>query len=400
LKLLIVKLHALGDLVIATPAIRRLREGLPDAVIELLTTKWSAPAVVHNQLIDRLIIIPNDIFFRPSYSTFIPTLTLINNIKRQSYDAAVLFHSNKFIDWFISLTGISQRFKFVNRRLMISSQNSTINDGIMTVQLDQDRHSALTAWELADLTVRGLAGKKVLPPDIEELRYEWFIQDLERDEARNIITNAGLRCGNFVILMPGGGVNPRDKDEVRRWGVEKYAELANIIHTRIKMPIVLLGGSSDEQVCRSVADIANKKYNIPVEQMDHHNFNIHNDSDQNDTGRLCILNWCDHFDIRISASIMSVSRLVVVNDTGPLHIAGAIGIPVVGIFGPTGQSLKLPPGDNVYSVNLGLPCSPCYFSSFKGCIFEEIRCMEELSADDVMKVIDIALVESGQPESK
>lgn len=112
MKLLIVKLHALGDLVIATPAIRRLRTGLKDARIDLLTTEWSAPAMEGNPNLDRLIVVDDAIFFNPGIGTFIPTVRLIGKLRREKYDAAVIFHQHRFIKLFVKMTGISKRFGF------------------------------------------------------------------------------------------------------------------------------------------------------------------------------------------------------------------------------------------------------------------------------------------------
>ena len=98
--------------------------------------------------------------------------------------------------------------------------------------------------------------------------------------------------------------------------------------------------------------------------------------------------------MRLSAAIMSQSSLIVTNDSGPLHVAAALGIPTVGVFGPTGVALKLPPGDNVQSANLGIPCSPCYFGRFKGCIFDNLKCFDELHSDVVNEAVARAMNDS------
>ena len=84
---------------------------------------------------------------------------------------------------------------------------------------------------------------------------------------------------------------------------------------------------------------------------------------------------------------MKLSRMVICNDSGPLHVASAVKAPTVAIFGPTGEKLKLPPGKNISSVALDLPCRPCYFGTFKGCIFDNVRCMDELTVNQVMDVV-------------
>ncbi len=381
MKLLIVKLHALGDLVIATPAIRRLRTGLKDARIDLLTTEWSAPAMEGNPNLDRLIVVDDAIFFNPGIGTFIPTVRLIGKLRREKYDAAVIFHQHRFIKLFVKMTGISKRFgfgeednnKFVRRHPSAGDPPAggllTAEDRQRSVRLDESRHSALTAWELADLAVCELGGDPVEPPLLDELRYEWFVQAGEIEEAERILNDIGIAVchserseesdGDFVVILPGGGVNPSVKDTVRRWSSEKFRQLAMRIRDEFDLRVILLGGESDNKTAQEV-------------------------SGDDTTG---IINHCGKYNLRIAAAIMKKSRFVVSNDTGPLHIAAGVNVPVVGIFGPTGIGQKLPPGERTYAASLKLPCSPCYFGVFKACIFDSIRCLEELDVETVMAVV-------------
>lgn len=355
MKILIVKLHALGDLVIASPAIRRLREGLPDAKIDLLTTNWAAPAVQGNLCINDLIIVDNGLFFSPAARTIIPTLRLIWRLSARQYDTAVLFHKHRMVDLFSAMTGINRRYRF-------GDENNTYR-----VRLDQRRHSALTAWELADFVVRDLGGGEVEYPDLIDLRYEWNVSEDEAQQAQQLVKDANLEDNSFITVFPGGGINPNSQDNVKRWGVDKFALLLDHFGHEFNIPVVLMGGSSDREVSEQVAART---------RIDTVNF----------TGRL---------NIRISAAFVKRSLLAVANDSGPLHITAAVGVPVVGIFGPTGSRIKLPPGDSSFAAESGMACSPCYFGSFKRCIFDRVRCMEDLSVDSVMAVIRNALVLSG-----
>ncbi|MFH0766001.1 MAG: hypothetical protein V2A61_06245, partial [Calditrichota bacterium] len=137
MKLLVVKLHALGDLVIATPAFRRLREGLPEAEIHLLTTDWAAPAVEANPRFDNQMVVPHQWFFKPHIQDGVSLIRLLLKLRKLTFDAAVIFHAHALIIKFIRFTRISRCYSF-------AQSNSD-----HTVYLDEARHSALTAWELA-----------------------------------------------------------------------------------------------------------------------------------------------------------------------------------------------------------------------------------------------------------
>ncbi|MCF7810647.1 glycosyltransferase family 9 protein [bacterium] len=338
-------------MVIATPAIQRLHEGLTDARIDLLTTNWTAPAAVGNPCIDNMITANSNVFFSPSIGSIIPAIQLIRLIRQRRYDAAVLFHSHPVIERFILLTGIKKRFCF-------DGMNNS-----RSIHLDEKRHSAITAWELADLTVRSLGGKEAEYPFLENLRYSWYIDKSDSEKADIILQKTGLKGKDFVAVFPGGGVNPNSSENVRRWAQEKYAELVQNIIKESALKVVLMGSETDLEPTLFITREAG----------------------------IGVVNLCGKQDIRTTAAIMKKSKLVISNDSGPMHIAAAIGTPVVGIFGPTGVKLKLPPGEKSFSVSLGLPCSPCYFSAFKACIFDRIRCMDELTVDKVMEAVRRAL---------
>jgi len=354
LKFLIVKLHALGDLVIASPAIRRLKESIPDAQFDLLTTTWTAPAMLSNPTISNIITARNEIFFKPGLKTIYETINLLKNINHNRYDAAIMFHVNKGIDYFLRPTGI-------RNRIMFASNNDT--DGIY---LDPSRHSALTACELADYAILKLTAKALPPAELNSLRYEWHISDEETAQALSILESVKINPEKFMAIFPGGGINPGVIDTIRRWKASGYADVTNYAKDQLNLTPLLLGGSSDRQVCEEVA----RKSSVD-----------------------CV-NLSGSYSMRISAAILSLCRIAVTNDSGPLHVAAAVGVPVVGVFGPTGPELKLPPGDNVHSASLGIPCSPCYFGKFKGCIFDNIKCFDDLSSKSVLAVIGKAMENS------
>ncbi|MBT3231183.1 MAG: glycosyltransferase family 9 protein [Calditrichaeota bacterium] len=380
MKLLVVKLHALGDLVIITPAIKRLRDGFPDAMIDLLTTDWAAPAVVSNPRFDQIYVESNRFFFDPGIKSVVPLVRLVKKLRGKNYDAAVVFHSNLKIHTFVRAFGITKTFKFRSA----ANAGNFINGSENSIPLDEERHSALTAWELADLAANKLSGKSIKTHGLDNLHYEWYIQESESAEAMRILELSELKSHNFAVVMPGGGVNPNSKEMVRRWDSEKFANLIFKIQNEHETPVVIMGGKSDIVVCQDVKKRVDGLLNKDGWGNGHTN------------RRSFPLDWSGEHDLRIAAAIMNEAKFVITNDTGPLHIAGALGVPTIGIFGPTGYRLKLPPGKNCFSANTNLPCSPCYFSSFKNCIFDNIRCMDQLEVKDVMKVIGKALKSSAE----
>jgi len=354
-KLLIVKLHALGDLVIATPAIQRLRDGLPEARIELLTTDWAAPAVKGFEALDETIVAPHKLFFgrRPK---LINLLKLAFKLRSKKYNAAVVFHISRRIDLFTVTAVGTYRFWFGEK----NAERQTY--------LDEEKHSALTACDLADLAVTALGGRSVKPLELKDIQYHWCVLDEERRTARNLLDAEGV-SGRYAVIFPGGGSNPSATNREKRWTAAGFAALAEWIAESRGLQVLVMGGSSDKDAVEAMMNLTK---NAPV-------------------------NLAGKTSVRILAAILSQAGLVVSNDSAPMHIACAVGAPTLGIFGPTGANAKAPIGKRSASVSLGLPCSPCYFSVFKGCIFDQIRCMTELSPDHVIPAA-AALLDSDNNE--
>lgn len=345
MKILVVKLHALGDFVIHTPAFERLRRGFPEAEITLLTTDWTVSAAIGLPFFNKIISVPSKLFFGNLFKSSPRLLGLGYRLSKAKFDGVVSFHRSKAINAFLKLSG--------NRSRFFSYASA---DSPQTVKLDETRHSAPNACDLADLLLFQMTGVK-LAPDVDHLRYYWSVTQDELKEAGEIIEALGIKHNNFAMLFPGGGTNPRTTGHERRWSVGGYSKLAEWLTDQLDMEVVLAGSNDDRSVCLEVSRLS----------------------------RNTLLDISGNTSIRITAALMKLSKIVFANDSAPLHISAAVGAPTVGIFGPTGSEYKLPFGSHVVGVKLGLPCSPCYYGVFNGCIFNTIRCMEELSPQLVIE---------------
>lgn len=155
----------------------------------------------------------------------------------------------------------------------------------------------------------------------------------------------------FVALAPGS-----------IWGTKRwpyYAELA----AGLEWPVVVLGGAEDRPLAESVAQAAagGRGYNA--------------------AGQLSL---------RVSAAILEHADLLVTNDSAPLHLATACGLPVVAIFGPTVPAFGFGPrgsGDRVIE-HSGLPCRPCSPHGPQRCPLGHHRCMREIPVEMVLEAVN------------
>jgi len=347
-RLLVVKLHALGDLVIHTPAFDILRNGLPEYEITLLTTDWAAPAVEGLDSFDHQIVVPTNFFFNRTAGSAASLARLIYKLRKLRFDTIVSFHKAKSLNRLLMLVSSNQNFYCYGE---IDSEH--------TVKLDEKRHSAPNAEDLARLALSTMVGA-TSPGESLPHRYRWQISPGEMKKANAILNANSLQNGKYAMIFPGGGANPNATEHVRRWRGRGFAKVVDHLSDRAGLKVVLAGSRDDQSLCESVREVTTSS---PI-------------------------NLAGTMSIRIMAALMSQARIVITNDSAPLHIAAAVGAPTLGIFGPTGAAYKLPPGDYVASVSLGLPCSPCYYGKFKGCLFSTIRCMEELGEEKVIQAAD------------
>ncbi|HKZ46203.1 MAG TPA: glycosyltransferase family 9 protein, partial [Thermodesulfobacteriota bacterium] len=122
--------------------------------------------------------------------------------------------------------------------------------------------------------------------------------------------------------------------------------------------VILFGGKDDREICSTVLD------------------------------DLTGLNLAGEIDIRKSIALISRCNLFITNDSGPMHIAAALGIPTVAIFGSTDPKLTRPLGDNVRVIKKNIECSPCFD---RECRYGHYNCMKMVTVQDVYEMGDVFL---------
>ncbi len=358
-RVLLVKTHALGDILMVTPAIRRLRRLLPEAELIFLTGDIALPLLQGNPHLDRVVGVPEQRLLARRPGAVRDT---VRTIGRQGCETAVLFHPAWPVHLLARLAGVPRRFGFDRGGSGFSLTNPVPWRGI------NDRHYVVEDYlRLAD-TAGGGKPSQVDPQDRQlELCLEGGDADSEAERLIGVL-GAGSGSGRPVGLVPGGGVNPRDRVPEKRWPAESFAALADRIGRETGREIWLFGSPGEAELAREVAG-----------RMRQPAFDF--------TGSTSILSL---------AGLIRHTALLVTVDSAPMHIALALGVPLVGLFGPTRAAALLPldqPG--VRAVEAGYDCSPCYNNEpFPGCT-RSVTCMEQIDLDTVYTSCIEALAAEG-----
>lgn len=161
-----------------------------------------------------------------------------------------------------------------------------------------------------------------------------------------LVRSLDLRLdGGVLALCPGAEFGP-----AKRWPVDHYAAVARHAAGQGR-PVWLLGSPGERDVCERIVDLAPQAVNL--------------------AGRTRLLDAVD---------LLSAADTVVSNDSGLMHVACAVGVRVIALFGSTSPTFTPPLGDAARVLRLELPCSPCFQRS---CPLGHLRCLADLGPERV-----------------
>ncbi len=361
----------LGDMLLAVPAWRALRAAYPQAEITLIGLPWAEDLVRRYPYLDRFLAFPG----YPGMPEVEPEpgrlAEFFDGARAYGYDLAFQMHgSGEQSAAFVAGLGarlsvgyepydviLSEAKNLKQRSARDSSVAALPQNDIRASQLDlglpypEDIHETYRCLRL----VEALAGQ----PGDPSLEFPLFCEDyvaLGR-ALEGVPEMAGLPAGTPLV-----GVHPGSKWPSRRWMPERFAALADELARRLNARIVLTGGPGEEEVAEQVAV-----------QM-----------------RTPAVNLAGRTTLGALAALMARLRLFVANDTGPAHLAAAVGVPSITLFGP-GDRTRWATLDTarhpIAYVRSG--CGPCLHVECPG----DHRCLRVLTVADVRAVAEALLPE-------
>lgn len=339
--ILAVSSTALGDTLLSTPALRAVRKGFPKARITALFNIDNMELFADNPNIDGCV--P----YHGGYKKFFSTARAL---KRYGFDLALIFHGNEpqaaplcFLSgarYIIKLPNLSPfSFLLSNRRPLAGWEG--LGHGIE-----------------ARLKIAELAGCR---PDGAGM--ELFLNRADEDAADAFLEKEGAVPGSALI-----GFQPGASTLSRQWFPERYMELGRrLLVQSPDVKVVLTGSPSEIDLCRKIAGGINERVIISA-------------------GALSL---------RAGAALIKRLKSLVTGDTGPMHMAIALGTPVVALYAVSDPAITGPLHDKERHRVIKKPrtCDPCVS---KKCSYQ--RCMEAITVDEVFEaVLDAAALKKAKP---
>jgi heptosyltransferase-2 len=364
-RLLVRGVNWLGDAVMTTPALQRLREALPGRHIALLTHRKLRDLWLNHPSIDEIIA------FEEGESAW----AVANRLRRKGFGTALVLPNSPRSALEVRLAGIPERIGYsrpwrnwfltkaiparsgrVEMRKLSDSEvrllTQSPNQGMDAPNQIPTNGSAHQMHEYLNLAVSLGAKPEPIPPklavtddEVRDAKQRWL--SLDRNDDMTLIG-----------LNPGAEYGP-----AKRWPAENFAAaVLKISQQRKNCVWLVFGGQNDRKLGDQIASLTEGK----------------------------AVNIAGKTSLREFMALLKLCRVLLTNDTGPMHVAAALGTPVVVPFGSTSPELTSPglPGDPRNHLLKGeAPCAPCFR---RECPID-FRCMASITVDRVVKSILEAL---------
>jgi len=313
----------IGDAVMTTPAMAALRSSFPDAEIVVVANPLVAELFRSHPYCDRVIVYDK----KGAHRGLRGLWRFCGTLRRERFDLAVLLQNAFEAALMAALAGIPLRAGYGS-----DGRGLLLTHAVAVGEAQRRLHH--TRYYLQMLEALGIAGGD------GALRLACTEEELAR--ARALLGSADV-----VVINPGAAYG-----SAKRWLPERFAEVGNRLHAEFGVRVVLTGGPGETEIGDDIAAAM----------------------------RVAPLNLIGKTSVREMMAVLSLCRLVVTNDSGPMHVAAAFGTPIIAVFGSTDHSTTSPLADTCRIIRKEVDCAPCLL---RQCPTDH-RCMEAIGVEDVM----------------
>jgi heptosyltransferase II len=331
-KILIFNVNWLGDVLFSTATIRNIRSNYPDAFIACIIPPRVQPVLEGNIYLDEIIVFDEKLKHKNPWQK----LQFVNYLRKKKFDKVFLLHrsmSRALISW---MAGIPERIGYYTSKRGFLLTKALIAPDVQTVhRID---------YYLNIIKGAGLA--------VSERHTDFFVKQEDIAVVEEFLVRNSISEDDFIV-----GLNPGGNWEPKRWPPENFAALADKLADEFKAKIILTGSEKDIDLAEEI---------------------------RQDMRHGAVL-ACGKLTIKQFAVLANILNIFVSADSGPMHIANAVGSrKIFALFGPTDPKLTGPyPTENVVIIRKNLSCRiPCYKVECP-----DNRCMKNITPEDVMAEI-------------
>lgn len=347
MKILIVKTSAIGDVIHTLPALTCLRQKYPEARIDWLVEEAASEAVIGHQAVNKVLVSRRQEWIRlykqgRRLAAWRGFRTFVRELRSTEYDLLIDFQGLLKSSLFVFLARAKRKAGFGRGMEHAEGSWLFLNESIPPVDMNQH---ALRR-ELMLLAALGVPCQEVI--------FNFPISEASRQQAEALLMASGVD-----LQRPLVAINPMTTWPTKHWYAERFALVADQL-CAMGLTVVFTGGPHDAPGIGTILAAMPQG----------------------------AINLAGKTTLKTLAAIYQRAAVVITTDTGPMHIAAAVGTPVVALFGPTAPWRTGPFGEGHQILRVELACSPCFK---KECDLGH-ACMAQIGVDQVLAATQSLLV--------
>lgn len=330
-RILVIRTDRIGDVLISTPVLKVLRQYYPMSYIAMMVSPYTEEIVKGNPFIDEVILLDKDGLHHGLWGT----LKAVAGLKRKKFDLVIILHPTFRTHLICFLADIKERIGYDCKAPYF------LTKALSHHKQEGAKHEVEYNFDL------------LKPLGITEEARELYmpIQKSSEDFVEDFLCQAGITQTDCLIA-----INPAASCVSKRWPVARFAEVADRLTASYNAKIVIVADASHQDISRQLMRIARCK---PIDF----------------SGKLSLSQL---------ASLFKRCALVISNDSGPVHLAVAVGTAVISIFGRNQPGLGPlrwgPLGDSSVVVHKKTDCLPCLAHACES----QFKCLEAITVEEVL----------------
>jgi heptosyltransferase II len=324
--LLIRSTNWIGDAVMTTPAVRAIRKNFPNARISLMAKPWVAPVFENSPYIDQ--IMPYN------FEGALRTIKAARMLEKYGFDAAILLQNAFEAAWVAYLAKIPIRIGYDTdlRKVLLTHP---VHRSSRILKLHQTHYY--------NEILKGVGLR------IDGTHLELYLSPKDHDSARKILKDSNIFETDFVV-----GINPSATyGSAKQWYPNRFAQVSDRLNKRFGSKTVIFGGPNDRELGAYIMKMM-KTFAVDL------------------SGKTTL---------KEAMAIIARCRLFLTNDSGLMHIAAALNVPQIAIFGSTDFAATGPWNPRARIVRSIVNCSPCLKQQ---CPLGHKECMKKISVEKVL----------------
>lgn len=318
----------------STAAVADLKNNFPHAKISALCQTNVAPLLVNNPNIDEIICYKKPSGWIRRFEHF----DLIQDIRKGEYDLGILFTNSFSSAWWFWRGNVKYRLGFQE------TMRSWLLSKAVPVPATKNEQHLVTTY------------KQILEPlgiPVSDTSPQLYLTEEEKQTAKEFLALKGITFGKDLIL----GINPGAAyGSAKCWLPERFVEVTQQLLRHNELQVIYFGDQAGTALVDSICQ------ELPKER---------------------VINLAGKTSLRELIALIECCSLFLTNDSGPMHIAAALGIPLVALFGSTNDVTTGPYGTGTV-IHKHVKCSPCY----KRVCPIDFPCMKQIKVDEVQRELE------------